>query len=63
MSSSVDLLPQGQVALFATEFNWDTQIDFSDFRGVLKVMANGRTAGTVLQTRPGQLASLPVDAQ
>ena len=52
-----------QVALFATEFDWDTEVDFSDFRGVLKVTGDGRMAATVLQTRPGQFASLPVAAQ
>ena len=62
-AAPVDLPAQGQMALFVTEFDWDSPIDFSDFKGVLKVTADGRTAAAVLQTRPGQFASLPVAAQ
>ncbi len=54
------LVPMGQIALFVHEFEWDVQIDFSKFRGRLDVTADGLIAATVIQTRPGQFATMPV---
>lgn len=54
----------GHRALFVTELAWRTEtgepIDFSDFRGILEGRSQGRLGATVLQTRPGELATLPV---
>ncbi len=50
----------GQRALFVDEFQWQTPVNFTRFRGLLKVTVSGRTAATVLQTRPNQLATMPV---
>ncbi len=50
----------GHFSLFATELAWDMPLDFSDFRGTLRVLSNGRIAATAIQTRPGQFATLPV---
>ena len=57
------LVAKGHRARFVTEFEWDQPIDFSDFSGLLKVTASGKTAALVLQIRPDQLASIPVVAQ
>ena len=53
---------RGHVAKFVTEFDWPTDIVFDSFRGTLHVQTVGKIAATVLQTRPGQLAAMPVVA-
>ena len=50
----------GHKALFVNELNWIPTQDFSDFSGILKVQTTGRVAATVIQTRPGEFATLPV---
>ena len=58
---SVSPLPGlGHSALFASELVWVPMVDFSNFRGTLRVTSNGRIAATAIQTRPGQFATLPV---
>ncbi len=59
-AAPIDLAPLGQKAIYVDQFEWDTEVDFTKFQGILKVTATGRTAATVLQTRPNQLASMPV---
>ena len=59
------MLPaQGHLAQFLSQFPWlpngETPLDFSDFEGVLKVRVEGRTSATVIQTRTGVFATLPV---
>jgi hypothetical protein len=56
------ILPaNGHRALFPDQFQWSNFVDFTSLRGVLRVSTNnGKFAATVLLTRPGQLASLPV---
>jgi hypothetical protein len=56
----INLPPRGQRALFVNEFQWQSPVSFARFRGLLKVNASGRTAATVLQSRPNQLATMPV---
>ncbi len=48
----------GHLAKFLDEFF--PNLDFSDFASLLKVTADGRTAATVIQTRPNQFATMPV---
>ena len=43
-----------------TELSWDEPVDFSHFEGLLRVRSGGKTAATVIQTRPGQFATMPV---
>ena len=50
----------GHLATFLPDFSWSPEVDFSDFEGTVTVSATGPIAGTVIQTRPGQLATLPV---
>ena len=52
----------GHLATFLPDFSWSPAVDFSDFEGTVKVSATGPIAGTVIQTRPDQLATLPVVA-
>jgi hypothetical protein len=59
-SARVPLTGLGHAALFVTDFEWDQAVDFSQFEGLLRVRAGGRTAATVIQTRPGQFATMPV---
>ncbi|MEJ2081971.1 MAG: hypothetical protein P8Y94_07305, partial [Acidobacteriota bacterium] len=61
LATSTELLdPNGQKAVFLHEFEWSPQMDLSDFQGLIEVTSSGRTAATVLQTRPGQYATMPV---
>ena len=41
---------------------WSPQIEFSDFMGLIRVKPSGKIAATVVQTRPGQFATMPVAA-
>lgn len=59
-TAQIDLPPMGQIALFVHEFEWDVQIDFSKFRGRMDITADVLIAATVIQTRPGQFATMPV---
>ena len=59
-SAQVQLAGLGHAALFVTDFQWNQSIDFSQFEGLLRIRAGGRTAATVIQTRPGQFATMPV---
>ena len=58
--TEVTLPMMGHLALFVTQFDWNQLVDFSAFEGILKVTSSGRIAATVIQTRPGQFATLPV---
>ena len=61
LASAAAMLPgMGHLATFLSEFAWSPAVDFSDFEGTLKVTADGSIAATVIQTRPGQFATLPV---
>ncbi|MFQ5737575.1 MAG: ethylbenzene dehydrogenase-related protein [Acidobacteriota bacterium] len=59
-TAQLDLPARGQSALFVTQFAWDPAVDFTAFRGLLRVTSSGRIGATVIQTRPGQFATLPV---
>ena len=59
-SATATLPGMGHLAAFLPEFEWSPAVDFSDFEGTLKVSGGGRIAATVIQTRPGQFATLPV---
>ncbi len=61
-TAQMALPAMGHRALFVTEVDWDTVVDFADFDGLLKVTATGSTSATVIQTRPSQLATMPVAA-
>ena len=56
------LAPNGHLSLFIDQIPWDQQIDFSDFMGLIRVKPSGKIAATVVQTRPGQFATMPVAA-
>ena len=60
--SADPLPPDGHVALFLDEFNWDDPApDLTNFQGVLEVFPSaGEVAATVLRSSSGNLASLPV---
>lgn len=50
----------GHKAAFLTEFDWGADVDLTQFQGTLKARTPGCIAATVLQSRPGQLATMPV---
>jgi hypothetical protein len=58
--TQVTLPEKGQMALYVDELDWTTEVDFSSFLGSLQVSPGGKVAATVIQTRPGQFATLPV---
>ncbi|MEJ2077084.1 MAG: hypothetical protein P8020_06595 [Acidobacteriota bacterium] len=59
-TTSSPLKINGHTARYVTDFNWDSDVDFARFRGSLRVSSPVPIAATVLQTRPGQYATMPV---
>jgi hypothetical protein len=59
-TASDQLPPNGHKALFVTEINWDTPVDFSDFIGILRVTCSEPVTATVVQTRADELVTMPV---
>lgn len=58
------MLPEkGHLARFPNQILWNDSVDLSSFQGLLKVHSSGRIAATVIQTRPGRLATMPVAAR
>ncbi|MEE8586213.1 MAG: DUF11 domain-containing protein [Acidobacteriota bacterium] len=57
------LMPQGQLAEFVDELFQGQAADLNSFEGLLQVESDGRIAATVIQTRPGQFATMPVSGQ
>jgi hypothetical protein len=55
---ALQIAAMGREAKFLDELFFGT--DLSDFMGVLIVTATGRIGATVIQTRPGQFATIPV---
>ena len=61
--SEIQIEANGHTAVFVDQIEWNRQIDFSEFKGNLRVLSQGKSIGaTVIQTRPGQLATIPVSA-
>ena len=61
--SEIQIEANGHTAVFVDQIEWNLQIDFSEFKGNLRVLSQGKSIGaTVIQTRPGQLATIPVSA-
>ena len=48
--------------LFIDQMPLDQEIDFSDFMGLIRVRPSGKIAAPVVQTWPGQFATMPVAA-
>ena len=61
-TDQIEITGMDHVAQFVTEFDWSVPLDFSNFRGTMRVSSSGRIAATAIQTRsdPNQLATLPV---
>ena len=55
-----ELPTRGHMARYLTELAWDPEVDFSDFEGLLRITPSDSVAGTVIQTRPNQFATMPV---
>lgn len=51
---------RGRVARFVDELFSGSGVDFSNFRGSVRLVSDEDVAAMMLQTRPGQLATLPV---
>ncbi len=59
---NLTLPAQGHKAVFLDELGWSSSIDLSVFEGILRVGCNGNMSATVIQTRPGRFATMPVAA-
>ena len=59
-NAELSLAAMGHRALFVDEIDWTPKVDLRDFRGLLKARSSTPVAATVLQTRPGEFATLPV---
>ena len=62
-TGQLKLAGKGHRALFVNEMTWSVPVDFEDFKGLLKAAVPSRIAATVIQIRPGELATLPVAPQ
>jgi hypothetical protein len=61
-TAQISVPANGQRALFVSEIDWNNSVDLSNFIGVLKASSTSGIGATVVQTRPGQFATLPVNA-
>jgi hypothetical protein len=59
-TAEIPLVAMGQLARYADEIPWNPPVNFSDFRGSIRVTTMGRTGAAVIQGRPEQLATMPV---
>ena len=59
-TSELTLPSMGHRSLFVNEIDWTPDVDLSYFKGSLKVTSLEPVAATVVQTRPGEFATLPV---
>ncbi len=59
-SARETLVAMGHLALFVDQFDWAPAVDLSQFLGSVRVASTGRISATVIQTRPGQFATMPV---
>ena len=59
-TAQLPLSAMGHRSLFVTQLEWAPAVDFSELTGVIVATADGRIAATVIQTRPGQFATMPV---
>lgn len=60
-TAEVNLPALGQTSLFVDEFDWTAAVDFTDFQGSIRVDTGDDLAAVMIQTRPGQFATLPVE--
>ena len=58
--AAVGLPGLGHRAVFLTELAWDSPINLAQFTGLVRVSGNRRIAATVVQSRPGEMATMPV---
>ena len=59
-SAELILEPGEHRALFLDQIGWQTDFDFGTFLGTMvAIPRSGSVAATVIQTRPGQFATLP----
>ncbi len=62
-SVQLNLAALGHLAIYLDEFDWDDSIDLDLFEGLLRVRSSGNISATVIQTRPGKFATMPVAAK
>ncbi len=62
-SVQLSLASLGHLAIYLDEFDWDDSIGLDLFEGLLRVRSSGSISATVIQTRPGQFATMPVAAK
>lgn len=60
LSNPVNIPARGRVARFVDELFADSGVDFSEFGGAVRLVSEEDVAAMMLQTRPDQLATLPV---
>ncbi|UCF38395.1 MAG: SBBP repeat-containing protein, partial [Acidobacteriota bacterium] len=59
-TSSFGLPGLGHKALFVDQIAWNATVNFDDFIGLIEATGTGVFTGTVVQTKPSILATLPV---
>ncbi len=61
LEGAQEIPPGGHRALFVEELNWSPPVNLSRFQGTLVAEGSGRFGATVLQTRPAELVTMPVE--
>ena len=61
-TAALGLAAMGHRAFFVDQVEWNVAVDLSDFEGLIKLKSTTPVAATVIQTRPGEFATLPVAA-
>ena len=59
-TAQLSLPSLGHTAIYLDQFAWNETTDLSSFEGLLRVSSDGKISATVIQTRPGQFATMPV---
>ncbi len=61
-TAALGLAAMGHQALFVDQVQWNVVVDLSDFEGLIKLESTTPVEATVIQTRRGEFATLPVAA-
>ncbi len=62
-SVQMSLAPLGHQSIYLDEFDWNDLINLDLFEDLLRVKNTRRGSAIVIQTRPGQFATMPVSAK
>ncbi len=59
-TASLSLPGKGHAAKFIDELTWTPEVDLTEMEGMIRATVFGKISALILQSRPGQFATLPV---